>query len=341
MSSRKLSEVGEFDLVELASQFNLIHPERVVVGVGDDCAVVRGEGRELLLLTTDVMIDTVHFRRELIDPESLGEKLLRINISDIAAMGGEPREALLCSMLTADLDVSWVERLYRGLNQAAETFGVNIVGGDTSQSPHRLALVLTLTGRVDEGDLICRSGGRPGDLLFVSGTLGGSDAGLAVLTGETVELSPGERDRLTARHLRPEPRLDLGQALAASGVVTAMTDLSDGLAVDLPNICRASGLAAELVTGELPIAPELGRFCRQRDISPQQFALKAGGDYELLFAVEPDRIDQIEKLSECENLPRLTQIGRLTDGEVGEVIVVRPDGQREVLKTGGWEHFRR
>ncbi|MDP8237815.1 MAG: thiamine-phosphate kinase [Candidatus Hatepunaea meridiana] len=339
VKSPKVSDIGESGLIRLTGHFNLNRPERIITGIGDDCAVIRNNEGKLQLLTTDVMIDGVHFLRDRHKPQALGEKLLAISLSDIAAMGGEPREAIICAMLTADLEVNWLEDFYTGLNDIAKRYNVNIVGGDTSQHPDRLTFALTLTGIVEEKNVIHRSGGKPGDLIFVSGTIGNSDAGLQIIKNKTADISEEHLEFLINSCIRTEPRVELGQVLSKSGVVTAMTDISDGLAVDLPNICRAGGTGSELIVEYIPISSALKDFCKSQNESPIEFALKSGGDYELLWTINPNGIEIIEELAKRSDLPPITHIGRLVDDNQSKVTIIQPGGQKEILQSGGWQHF--
>ena len=332
--------MGESGLLELASGFGIRNPHHVICGVGDDCAVIRQPDGSALLLTSDVMTEGVHFLPDRTDPESIGAKLLSVNLSDIASMGGIPGEAILCAMFPVDLSVEWVERFYSGLEEAAKKFGVDIVGGDTSRNPDRIALALSLTGRMAADRVLYRSGSKAGDVLYVSGDLGGSDAGFALLKDSSITATAEDRNILQRRYLAVAPRIELGVALAECGVVTAMTDISDGLGTDLTNICRASGLSAEIDIESLPVSREVTRFCRMRKSSPHEFALGAGGDYELLFSVDNAHTDMIDRISAKDGLPALTRIGRLLKGKAGDVTVIHPGGRGIKLEGGGWDHFR-
>jgi thiamine-monophosphate kinase len=249
--------------------------------VGDDCAVIGGpRDREWRLLKTDAIIEGVHFLPT-DDPRKIGWKALARAVSDIAAMGGAPREALVTLALPPDREVAWVKALYAGLRKCAGQFGVEIVGGETARSPGPLFLSIVLTGMVERRHCVPRSGGKNGDALFVTGRLGGSIAG---------------------RHLTFRPRLAEAQWLAANFPIHAMMDLSDGLGSDLPRLAKASGLGWELFENQLP----LNQGC-----TPQN-AISDGEDYELLFAIAP-RDDGRLKTEWRQQFPKLplTEIGRL------------------------------
>lgn len=254
----------------------------VLLGPGDDCAVVQAAGaRELLLLKTDCVVEGIHYLPEH-DPERVGWKALCRALSDIGAMGGEPQHALVTifSPLTARVDY-WKE-FYRGLGRAARQFGVGIVGGETSRSQNT-AVSVSLVGRVESGRLLTRSGGKPGDVLFVTGTLGGS---------------------IDGKHLDFIPRVAEGRWLGAHGSVRAMMDLSDGLATDLPRLAAASGCGFEIDSAALP---------RTRGCSVER-ALSEGEDYELLLAVTARQASRLQRAwKDAFPKLRLTEIGRLTE----------------------------
>ncbi len=280
----------------------------VVVGIGDDCAVYRPRGAaEDLLLTTDWLIEEVHFRRATHPASAVGWKALARGLSDIAAMGGEPRLCLLSLALAPWTTRRWVEGFFRGFRSLARAAGVKLVGGDLARAD-RLACDIVVLGTVPRGEALRRDGARPGDEIYVSGRLGGSALGLAAGRG------PAWR-----RHLKPEPRLALGRFLRRRLGATAAMDLSDGLSLDLHRLCLASGAAAEL-EGGLPVFP--GATLDQ--------ALHGGEDYELLFTVPAGaRVPR-----RWAGLP-LTRIGRIIRGRAGSVVLAG-----EPLKALGWDHFR-
>lgn len=254
----------------------------VLTGPGDDCAVVQSSGsRELLLLKTDCVVEGIHYLPEH-EPARVGWKALCRALSDIGAMGGEPLHALVTIFTPANARVAYWKEFYKGLGKAAKKFGVGIVGGETTRAKHT-AVAISLTGRVEPGRLLTRSGGKPGDLLFVTGTLGGSIEG---------------------KHLDFTPRVPEGRWLGAHGSVRAMMDLSDGLATDLPRLAAASGCGFEIEASALP---------RTRGCDAER-ALSDGEDYELLMAVPPRNAARLARAWK-DMFPklRLTEIGRLTE----------------------------
>lgn len=329
-------DLGEFGFIDRIARHGLVREEGVLCGIGDDCAVFELEEERALLVTADLMVEEVHFRVAGTALEGLGYKLLAVNLSDVAAMGGEPRDAVVSAAIPADFDAEYMERVYNGLHTCASRFGVNVAGGDTTRSPGPLVLNLTLTGEMARDRVRYRSGARPGDLVYVSGTLGDSAAGLKLALGEDVGISEEDRAFLLRRHHRPEPRVALGQALAATGAVTAMIDLSDGAASDLRHVCRQSGVGAVVAADAVPLSPALRAFCEATQTDPLCPALSGGEDYELLFTVDPERV---RALKAWEALPAICPVGRIEAGEA-RIFLEGVEGGRKVLEGAGFDHFK-
>lgn len=352
-------EVGEEGIIALASRVPHYGSRRLLKGIGDDCAVIRGPGRSALLVTVDPSIEGVHFLKEWDLPEAVGAKLLSVGLSDIAAMGGEPQDAVLAMMLPPSLPVEWVERFFEGFRGVAKKFAVNLAGGDVSAHPDRISLTLTLTGRMKRDEVIYRHRGRPTDRLFLSGTIGDAEAGLRMLRspispdlraklklrirqyGETEPKIVAETDEdLMMRTLIPEPRLALGRLLSRTRTARAMIDLSDGIVPALLHLARASRVQAVIYRERLPLSPALVRWSALQGEEPYRIALKGGEDYELLFAVPLEERRRVKRFPLTHpQLPLLTEIGYLEEGTPGQVIMVHPDGSQEPLRYGGWEHF--
>ena len=328
-------EIGEFDFIERIGAAGVSRTARVRCGIGDDCAVLAGVNDRVRLITTDMMVEGVHFVVEATDPGWLGHKLLAVNLSDIAAMGGEPREALISLAIPRDLDVGYMECVYGGLRELASRFGVNVVGGDTTRSTGPLVMSLTLTGEMDQDRVCYRSGANPGDLIYVSGTLGDSAAGMKLALGDEVGLSEEDREFLMCRHHRPEPRVALGQALAATGAVTAMLDLSDGVASDLRHICRQSGVSAVIDGTAIPVSPAFRRFRGLSDAGIRNLEISGGEDYELMCTVAHEARGDVEALA-AES--RISCIGRIEAGD-GRLYFENAQRVRTELAARGFEHF--
>jgi thiamine-monophosphate kinase len=297
----------------------------IVTGIGDDSAVLGIPAGHEALVTTDFSLEGIHFRREWHPPESVGHRCLTRGLSDIAAMGGEPIAAFVSLALPRNLPQKWVDRFAHGLLALAGKFRVSLAGGDTAESPDGVLADIIVLGSVPKGKAVLRSGARPGDIVCVSGKLGGSAATLGRLMDHPKrKLNP----RDYPRHFFPEPRLALGRFLRENGLASAMIDISDGLSTDLAHICQESGVGAEVQAGALPVAA-IGRPARKVE---RHFALHGGEDYELLFTVPPGKSipSRIAGVS-------ITQIGRIAPGKRTTLIDSR--GAHPLLPQG-WEYFK-
>ncbi|MCZ6635637.1 MAG: thiamine-phosphate kinase [bacterium] len=328
-------ELGEFGFIDRIAQHK--QGGDVLCGIGDDCAVFALDAEWVRLVTTDMMVESIHFTQTA-GPEGLGYKLLAVNLSDVAAMGGTPTDAVVSVSVPADLDAGYLERVYNGLFACAEQFGVVIAGGDTTKSPGPLVLNLTLSGKMLRDRVCYRSGARPGDRVYVSGSLGDSGAGL-VLADASVSMDNVDLQFLIRRHHRPEPRVALGAALAKSGAVTAMMDVSDGVASDLRHICRASQVNAVIREASVPLSGSYRTFCEATRRRVLDLALSGGEDYELLFTVDPDRVDAVERLGASTDFPLVSEIGQIEEGQA-ELFLEDENGRRAVLTAKGFDHFR-
>ncbi len=298
----------------------------VFVGIGDDAAVVR-KARGRGLLTTDLLIEDVHFKTAIHPPFLLGRKALNVNLSDIAAMGGRPLFALLGLGLRSGVGKRWVEEFCVGFKKALAEAGVALVGGDISAAK-KICLAVTIFGESEH--VVLRSGARPGDLIFVSGRLGEAAAGWRLLR-KGYRLGTSKRlDPLLKAFLDPRPQIALGRVLARRRLASAMIDTSDGLSVDLHHLCEESGTGAVVELAALPISPLLRRI----ENNPFALALHGGEDYQLLFAAPAANRSKIMRLA-----PKfgLTEIGRVVKGKRIQIIDGR--GRKKLLPIKGYEHF--
>lgn len=320
---RTLAEVGEFGL--LARIRDLRRPGRgVEVGIGDDCAVVRADGRRWLL-TTDALVEGVHFERAWDDAAGRGRRAFEVNASDVAAMGGLPRYALLSLSVPGDSAAAEVEATIRGVAAASRAAGCSLVGGNLASAP-LWTITVMLIGECAATPLL-RSGARPGDLLYVSGTLGGAAFGREILLG----LRRGPR-AATRPFLRPRARVAIGRWLAATGGATAAIDVSDGLLADLGHVCEESGVGAVVDAARLPLASAMRRLPRARQLA---LALRGGEDYELLFTVKADRAARLEAAARRRRFP----IHRI--GTISAARGVGVEGVDLADAASGYDHFRR
>jgi thiamine-monophosphate kinase len=305
-------------------------PKRPIVkGIGDDCAVLYPSKDKLQLVTTDMLVEDVHFSTKTASPYQIGWKSIASNISDIASMGGEPTFAFLSVGFPKNTDAEFVDDLYLGMKNIAEKYGVDIVGGDTVSSS-KIIINVALLGKVKSEKPILRSGAKVDDIICVTGDVGGSSAGLAILQNN---LSGN-----TEKHLTPTPRVLEGQVLAESGYVTAMIDISDGVASETHHICEQSATSARLYLEKLPLSNNVLSIAKQLNIKPYDFALYGGEDYELLFTCQKDKFDILQKQFKQKCETAITMIGQILDANL-EITMEDEYGVITKLEARGYNHF--
>lgn len=350
MSRTELYTVGEIglinrirELVDFRVDDAVLH-DHLIRGVGDDAAVYRPAPGKVQLLTTDAMIEGVHFDLTFTSFKHLGWKAVVSNISDIAAMGGVPRYATVVLSLPNKISLEMVEEFYHGAAYACKKYSCLVVGGDTTTSFANVGIVITLTGEADEGKVVFRSGARVGDLLCVSGHLGGSHAGLKILQREkerflkaaqTEQFAPELEPYKNAleRYLMPYARIDMATLLVENAIVHAMIDISDGLASEVHHICEGSDVGAEVWEHNLPVTGITQRIAEEFSDRAAEYALYGGEEYELLFTLSDEEYKKLQRLTD-----NITIVGRIVAKEQG-VELVRENGDREGLQRGGWDHF--
>lgn len=310
----------------MPSEFALINryfkrpTPNTILGVGDDGAILRPSPGCELVASTDMLVAGTHFLPNA-DPADLGWKVLAVNVSDMAAMGAQPKWALLAAALPAATE-SWIEKFASGFFACAAAFGIDVIGGDTTKGPRNFCV--TIFGEAPAGAALLRSGAQPGDEIWVSGTPGRAAQGLAHLQGQVVLSEPALTDCLAALH-RPQPRVALGLALRE--LASAAIDVSDGLLADLGHILEQSGVAATLQLAVSP-APTFAEQC----------FLSGGDDYELLFTAAAERHGEVQMLAQRLGLP-LTCIGQITAGKIGQLTVLTLDGTPVEIVRHGYDHF--
>jgi thiamine-monophosphate kinase len=310
----------------------------VVIGIGDDAAVLEpptGQG----VLTTDLLVEGVHFERSTISARDLGAKAITVNVSDVAAMGASPRAALASVALPPDVDASWVMELYGGMRDACAEYALSLVGGDTNRA-ELMVVCVTVAGDVPPGRAVGRDGARPGDVVVVTGSLGAAAGGLALSRASAATTAealsrPWGRPLLDALE-RPIARVGEGQLLSRCGA-TAMMDLSDGLAKDLSRLCRASGVGARVELAAVPIAPALREGAAALGVDALALALGGGEDYELVATLAADDAGVARRELDEHFGVTLTAVGTIIEGE--SLAAVDADGREERLEPTGWDHF--
>ncbi|TGU74055.1 thiamine-phosphate kinase [Geomonas terrae] len=322
----KLAELGEFGLIDRIKAHVAASPS-VLLGIGDDAAALVPTEGFVTLITSDMLLEGVHFDLSFCDPRTLGRKSLSVNLSDVAAMGARPRHFLLGVALPKDVPLKFMDGFMAGMLEQAERFGATLVGGDTCASKGGLAISVTALGEQHPELVLKRSGARPGDLVCVTGTVGDAAAGLNLLMR-------GEREGfLVSRQLDPTPRVEAGIALAAAGCVTAMIDVSDGVLQDLGHICEMSGVGARLELAKLPLSDEYLSECAE---DPFALALSGGEDYELLFCIPEGRDAEALEVCARAGVP-VSVIGTVTAGSGIELAA--PDGTPYRAPRRGFDHF--
>jgi len=332
----KLTDIGEFGLIARFSPRFLSNLPAGVVGIGDDCAVLPWKKDARLLVTTDMLVEGIHFLRDRIRPRDLGAKSLAVNLSDIAAMGGKPDSAFLSLAIPRGTGVEWLDRLFKGIGDLTASENIHLLGGDTTRSPGPVVINIAVLGRVHPARVKFRSGARPGDEVCVTGFLGDSGGGLRVL----LENRRQGRDEayLVRRHNRPRAHLAEGAWLAGKKGVTAMMDVSDGIDSDLRRIMERSGCGAAVELEELPLSGPLRRAAAVRGWNLYEVAATGGEDYCLVATVRPDCLPGIARGFERKFGRRLSRIGSIT-GERGK-LRYRLNGNPAVLGRHGFDHFR-
>lgn len=309
----------------------------VLIGPGDDAAVVEPSAGSQIL-TTDMLVEGVHFEPETISPHDLGAKAIVVNVSDVAAMAGSPRFALVSIGLPPRVDTPWVVELYGGMLAACDEYALSLVGGDTNRAD-RVTLSVTVVGEVAPGRAVARSGARPGDLVVVTGSLGGAAGGLVLSRQHPSKLGEGlraswGRDLLAALH-RPVARVGEAHTLAQSGV-TAMMDLSDGLARDLYRLCGESGVGARVDLERVPVSSALRDAADALGVDALDLAVSGGEDYELLATIDATALHLARSELDGRFGVTLTDVGVIIDAGY---VAVDDEGRESPLEPRGWDHF--
>ncbi|CAG5009267.1 Thiamine-monophosphate kinase [Dyadobacter sp. CECT 9275] len=333
----EINSLGEFGLIQRINKKIKTNLPDTITGIGDDSAVI-DLGDEFGLLSTDILLEGVHFDLTFFPLKHLGYKAIAINVSDIAAMNGTPRQVTVAIALSNRFSVEAVDELYEGIHAACKDFNVDLVGGDTTSSRSGLLISVSVFGRVKKDKITYRHGARPNDLLCVTGDLGGAYMGLQLLEREkqvfmaNPQMQPEleGKDYVIQRQLRPEARMDVIYELAEAGVLpTSMIDLSDGLASDLLHICAQSGVGAIVFEEKLPIDEQTYIAATELNLGPVTAALNGGEDYELLFTVPQVSYDLIK------NNPKISFIGYITDKK-NEVLLHTNADNRIPITAQGW-----
>lgn len=338
----EISSLGEFGLIDRLTKAFPLKNESTKKGVGDDAAVIAFGDKEALV-TTDLLLEGIHFDLRYVPLKHLGYKAAIVNFSDIYAMNGTPKQITVSLGVSSRFTVEHLEELYAGIYLACEQYGVDLVGGDTSASVTGLVISITCLGEADKDEIVYRSGAQPTDLICVSGDLGAAYMGLQLLEREnSVAAKAGKdfqpdfagKEYILERQLKPEARRDIVKMLKENGIKpTAMMDVSDGLSSELMHICKDSNVGCRVYEDKIPIDYQTALMAEELNMNLVTAAMNGGEDYELLFTVPLTDHDKIEKLKV------ITMIGYVTKPELGEALVAR-DGSELELRAQGWNAFK-
>ena len=357
----QLKEIGEFGLIDRIKNIVDTSSAELIVGIGDDAAAFRSSKDHLTLVTTDALIEGVHFDLDYFTFQQLGWRALAVNLSDIAAMGGLPKYAVFSLGLPEKIQVESVEEFYQGAKEVGDKFQTAVIGGDTTQSPDRLFVSVTVVGEVEENKLTLRSGAQIGDAVFVTGTLGGAQAGLQLLKSGGTPLRPtldklragslkgGSKGGVPARadskhgaliekHLTPQPRINEARFLVDNFPIHTMIDVSDGLASEINHICKQSGVGALLNADDIPIDSASQEAADLFKEKPLNFALNGGEDFELLFTAPEQVADALQKKFREKFGFECARIGTIKEQAVG-IVLEDTDGKQVPILAKGYEHF--
>lgn len=345
MKKKLISEIGEFGLIErirrqLERGYKPLRPSRsIVVGIGDDAAVVKTEPGKLLVATTDILIEGIHFELKTATPYDIGWKLMAVNLSDLAAMGAIPRYGLVVLGLPVDTPVETVDNLIKGALDLAKKFKVFLIGGDTVTSPDKLVVNMVVWGVILKSQILKRSGARVGDKIMVTGTFGDSAAGLKILKSRQRIKTTGWARELIKKHLRPYPRIEEARLMANRKLVHGMIDCSDGLALSINFIACSSKVGAKILVDKIPVSPALRRFSQISGESTPSLALYGGEDYELIFTVPRNREQEVIKTINQRLGTKVTTIGEIVSSKYGISLVDTQGKVKQLKRPLGYEHF--
>ena len=340
-SRTSLADLGEFGLINHLTKHFSIKNKRTLKGVGDDAAVLDCSKKQTLL-TTDLLIEGIHFDLSYVPLKHLGYKSVMVNLSDVYAMNGNAEQITVSIAVSNRFSLEAIEELYAGIQLACETYGVDLIGGDTTSSTTGLLISVTAIGTANKEEVVYRDGAKPTDLIVVSGDLGGAYLGLQVLEREkqVFKVNPNNQPDLDnytyiiERQLKPEARKDIPKLLKELEVKpTSMIDISDGLSSELFHICTQSKVGCKIYEDKIPLDPQVISTCEEFDIDSTMVALSGGEDYELLFTVSINDFDKIKAN------PHLTVIGHITEENQGLNLITRANQELE-LKAQGWNSFK-
>jgi thiamine-monophosphate kinase len=326
---------GEFEFIDSLRR-------RFGAGIGDDAAIIHASAEKEIVITADLLIEDIDFRRTTAPALLLGHKALTVSLSDIAAMGARPRWSMISIGVPDDVwQTDFVDQFYEGLGNLANRYDVQLIGGDTSRTNEKIVIDSIVLGEATAGKAVKRVGAQPGDQIFVTGSLGGAAAGLrliergAHLAEQNLADEDSQKiDHVLLRQLRPEARVGWGMVLGEERLATALIDISDGLSSDLNHLCTASGVGALIESSLLPIDHQVVELCGRRALDPLQLALHGGEDFELLFTVRSRDVGRLPRKVDVVGITRIGEVTKEVDG-----VKISEGARVWELNPGGWKHF--
>lgn len=341
-SRTELTELGEFELIKHLTEFVEIYNTSTDKGIGDDAAVIKYEGTKSTLVSTDMLVEGVHFDLSYVPLKHLGYKAITVNLSDICAMNGVPKQVTVSIAASNRFSLEALEELYAGMLFACKNYNVDLIGGDTTSSKSGLIISITAIGEAEPENIVYRNGAKEKDLLCVSGDLGGAYMGLQILEREkfvykdnpSIQPDLVGNDYILERQLKPEARVDIIELFKKLNIKpTSMIDVSDGLASEIIHICKQSNVGCELYEEKIPIDPQTFDRAREFDLDPTVCTLSGGEDYELLFTIPMEDFEKVK------NVPDFTIIGHMTAASSGVNLVAKA-GTSHPITAQGWNAFK-
>lgn len=327
----KLKDLGEINLIKhLQNTISCPH-SNIMVGIGDDAAVIKNSSYKCLVVTADTLVEDIHFSLKTFTPYQIGWKSAAANLSDIAAMGANPKYLLISIGLPGNLTLSFWDEIYRGIKELSSNYGVCIIGGDTVRSS-KLFISITLLGEVAKDGYITRKGAKIGEKIVVTGYLGNSQAGLSILEHK-IPLNKEAKKFLINKHLLPQPKIKEGLIISKNKLASCMIDISDGLSSELYRLKEENEVGFKIFEEKLPCSPALKLFCENSNINFIEIALSGGEDYELLFTCKENKLKILQE----------TEINFFVIGEVTsekEIKIINKEGQVKIIEKSGYEHFK-
>lgn len=327
----RLKDLGEINLIKhLQNTISYSHPS-IIVGIGDDAAIIKNSFDKYLVATTDALVEDIHFNLKTFTPYQIGWKAAASNLSDIAAMGANPKHLLISMGLPEDLTLSFWNEIYRGIKKLSSNYGVCIIGGNIVKSP-KLFISITLLGEVAKDSYITRRGAKIGEKLVVTGYLGNSQAGLNILEHK-IHLNKEAKKFLVNKHLLPQPKIKEGLIISKNKLASCMIDISDGLSGELYKLKEENKVGFRIFEEKLPCSPALKLFCENSNTNFVEIALSGGEDYELLFTCEENKLKILQEAG-----VNFFVIGEVTSEK--EIKIINKEGKAKIIEKSGYEHFK-